>query len=91
LKVPARVWKSALDSFRQTDFASELVNVRVPTLIVWGDRDSFTVRHDQDAIHAAIAGSSLDIYAGAGHSPHWEEPERFAARLTTFAEEATPR
>jgi len=91
LKVPARVWKSALDSFRQTDFAAQLANVRVPTLIVWGDRDSFTGRHDQDAIHAAITGSSLDIYAGAGHSPHWEEPERFAARLTAFAGAATPR
>jgi pimeloyl-ACP methyl ester carboxylesterase len=81
----------ALDSFRRADFAAKLVNVRVPTLIVWGDPDSFTMRRDQDAIHAAIAGSSLDIYAGAGHSPHWEEPERFAARLTAFAGEATPR
>jgi pimeloyl-ACP methyl ester carboxylesterase len=34
--------------------------------------------------HRAITGSRLMVYAGTGHSPHWEEPERFAADLMTF-------
>jgi pimeloyl-ACP methyl ester carboxylesterase len=29
------------------------------------------------------------VYPGAGHGLHWEEPERFAADLTTFAEDLT--
>jgi len=89
LKVPARVWRSALEPFRTTNFAARLANVRVPTLIVWGDRDGFTGRQEQDKLTKAIYGSRLLIYAGAGHSPHWEEPQRFAGTITSFVEGLT--
>jgi len=38
---------------------------------------------------AAIAGSRLVVYRGAGHSPHWEEPERFASDLVAFIKTLT--
>jgi pimeloyl-ACP methyl ester carboxylesterase/tetratricopeptide (TPR) repeat protein len=84
LKVPARVWRSALEPYRTTDFSAALSTIRVPTLLVWGDRDAFTGRSEQDALAAAINGSRLVIYSGAGHSPHWEEPERFARQIASF-------
>jgi non-heme chloroperoxidase len=34
----------------------------------------------------AIVGSQLVVYPGAGHSPHWEEPNRFASDLVSFVE-----
>jgi non-heme chloroperoxidase len=34
---------------------------------------------------AVIKQSRLIVYHGAGHSVHWEEPERLAADLTAFA------
>ena len=40
--------------------------------------------NEQDALVGAIAGSRLVIYAGAGHSPHWEEPHRFAGQIASF-------
>jgi pimeloyl-ACP methyl ester carboxylesterase len=56
----------------------------VPTLIVWGDRDPMIpVEHGRSA-HRAMPGSRLEIFAGAGHLPHRDEPWRFvppAARL----------
>jgi pimeloyl-ACP methyl ester carboxylesterase len=55
-----------------------------PTLILWGDRDGLCSRGDQEALLAAIAGSRLVVYEGAGHGLHWEEPERFAADLVAF-------
>ena len=84
MKVPARVWKAALEPFRTMDFSAQLQNVRVPTLLIWGDQDSFTRRPEQDALSQAINGSRLVIYVGAGHSPHWEEPQRFADEIATF-------
>lgn len=57
----------------------------MPTLLVWGDRDAFCFRSDQEALLKAIPGSQLVVYEGAGHGLHWEEPERFAADLVSFA------
>ena len=89
LKVPAHVWKAALQPYRHTDFSAALAKIQVPTLLVWGDRDSFTGRNEQDALASAIAGSRLVIYTGAGHSPHWEEPHRFAGQVASFVTELT--
>ncbi|MGH6902741.1 MAG: alpha/beta fold hydrolase [Geminicoccaceae bacterium] len=86
LKAPARVWRAALQGLFMADHSGELQKIRTPTLIVWGDRDEFFSRRDQDALAAAIAGSELVIYPGAGHAPQWEEPGRLAADLAAFAE-----
>jgi len=87
LKVPARVWKAAFSTFLQEDWSGELGKITAPTLIVWGDQDAFCPRSDQDMLVAAIPGSRLLVYSDAGHDPHWEEPERFAADLTAFLED----
>jgi pimeloyl-ACP methyl ester carboxylesterase/tetratricopeptide (TPR) repeat protein len=90
MKVPARVWNAALKPYLTMDFSAELTKIRVPTLLLWGDRDAFTGRGEQDALTAAINGSRLVVYAGAGHSPHWEEPQRVAGQLASFVTGVTP-
>jgi len=86
LKLPARVWKAVLlEGLLEADFSEELGKIKAPTLVVWGDRDSLT-RGGQEALTAAIAGSRLLVYPGAGHALHWEEPDRFAADLVAFTE-----
>jgi len=37
-----------------------------------------------EPLQAAIPGLRLVVYEGTGHSPHWEEPQRFAAELAAF-------
>jgi non-heme chloroperoxidase len=86
LKVPARVWRAALAALMEADFSSELGRIKAPTLILWGDRETYFLRPDQEALVAAIPGARLVVYPGAGHALHWEEPERFAADLTGFVE-----
>ncbi len=84
LKVPAHVWRATFAGFLEDDCAGQLGDIEAPTLIVWGDRDALCSRRDQDTLLAAIEGSRLVVYEGAGHAVHWEEPERFAADLVTF-------
>ncbi len=62
----------------------------VPTLIVWGDRDPIIpVQHAYDA-HAAITGSRLEIFEGAGHYPHCSDPARFLAVVREFLATTAP-
>ena len=84
LKVPAFVWRATVKGLMEDDSFAELHKVKAPTLIVWGDQDSFLPRSDQEALSAAIADSRLMVYPGAGHAVFWEEPERVAADLAAF-------
>jgi pimeloyl-ACP methyl ester carboxylesterase len=86
LKVPARIWKTAFTGFLETDFARELSRIEAPTLIIYGDRDTFMTRADHEAVHSRIRGSRMTTYEGAGHAMHWEEPSRFAADLVAFVQ-----
>jgi pimeloyl-ACP methyl ester carboxylesterase len=90
LKVPARVWKAALEPYLTVDFSYQLKEIAAPTLLIWGDRDEFTLQADQDRLNRAITGSRLKTYRGTGHAPHWEEPERYAADLVGFVRGMAP-
>jgi non-heme chloroperoxidase len=89
LKVPAFVWRAALDARwrAEGDFAGELARIRAPTLIVWGDRDVRYSRSEQETIANAIPDSQLLVYPGAGHLLHVEEPDRVAYDLAAFITE----
>lgn len=85
LKLPAWVWRRVFDAFLEIDMTSELGSVESPVLLVWGDRDVFDTRAEQEWLLETIRDSSLAVYQGTGHALHWEEPERFAADLAAFA------
>jgi pimeloyl-ACP methyl ester carboxylesterase len=91
LKVPARVWRAAFAGFLEDACFGELSRIAAPTLLVWGDRDALVPLADQDMLLNSIAGSRLIVYPGAGHAPHWEEPERFARNLAAFAQACVAR
>jgi non-heme chloroperoxidase len=84
LKLPARIWRQAAQSIADDDHSARLGAIAVPTLVVWGDRDAFFPRADQDRLTQAIPGAELLVYSDAGHALHWEEPRRFADDLAAF-------
>ena len=86
LKVPARVWRATFEGLLEDDTFGELNKINAPTLIVWGDQDAFLSRGDQETLEAAITGSRLVVYPGAGHAVYWEEPDRVASDLAAFIE-----
>jgi pimeloyl-ACP methyl ester carboxylesterase len=85
LKVPAHVWKSAMEGFLPVNNTLALRKFNKPTLILWGGKDVLCSRADQDALNHAIKGSQLFEYEYAGHGLHWEEPEKFAFDLIAFS------
>src|SRR3954469_23012784 len=62
----------------------------MPTLLVWGSRDSvLPVGHGFQA-HAAMPGSRLEVFQGAGHFPFRTEPRRFVDPLEAFCAPTSP-
>ncbi|MDQ0936862.1 alpha/beta fold hydrolase [Streptomyces turgidiscabies] len=62
----------------------------MPTMLLWGDRDSVVpVRHAYGA-HEAMPGSRLEIFEGAGHFPFHSDPARFVALVEEFTRGSAP-
>jgi len=81
LKLPARVWRAALDAVRHEDRSALLGRIGVETTIIWGDQDGFCGRAEQDRLKRSIPRSRLLVHEGTGHTPHWEQPARAAADI----------
>ena len=62
----------------------------IPFLIVWGERDPIIPVSHGRAAHARVGGSRLEVFAGAGHFPHLDDPQRFLAVLVDFIESTEP-
>lgn len=81
-----RTLRSVIDPGGQVVSAMDRIYLAsgLPTMIVWGDRDEIIPVEHAYAAHEAIAGSRLEIFEGAGHFPHAEEPARFVQVLSDF-------
>ncbi len=84
-KLPAAVWRAYLEDSLAAEVPTERGPVVAPTLILWGDRDAYARRADQEALADVIPDAELVVYEGTGHVPHWEEPARAAADVAVFA------
>ena len=63
---------------------SRYAEIAVPTLVIWGDRDSVTpIEQGRDLAHLLRASSWAEL-AGIGHIPAIEAPARFNAALLAF-------
>jgi len=62
----------------------------VPTLIVWGELDAIIPVEHAHAAYRAMPESHLEIFTGAGHFLHVEEPERLATTVAGFVAGTSP-
>ena len=83
-KLPARAWRGIADDWNNLDLKQRLSKVSIPTLNIWGDKDSFCPREDQDFIRNSIKSSKLLVYDNIGHAVHWEHPRKVADDLIEF-------
>ena len=83
-KLPAHVWKGVMDELMTAPAPGGLAKHRIPTLILWGEKDAYAPRAQQDALISQHGTGVLRIYRGTGHAPHWERPEEVAWDLWAF-------
>jgi pimeloyl-ACP methyl ester carboxylesterase len=84
--------RSVIDSGGQRIDASDrlYLSQAVPTLLVWGDRDQIIPARHGIRAHAQMPGSRLEIFEGAGHFPHHDDPSAFSALLRDFVATTDP-
>jgi pimeloyl-ACP methyl ester carboxylesterase len=87
-----RTVRAVIDPGGQTVSARDRLYLAaaVPTLIVWGDQDDIIPVAHARAAHELMPESRLEIFEGAGHFLHVEQPLRFAETLRDFVESTTP-
>ena len=83
-KVPARIWRAALDGLLEDRFCAAIPTIGVPVLLVWGSADCHVRRDEQDLLRIALPHAQLLVYERVGHALHWEQPLRFANDLADF-------
>ncbi|HYK08818.1 MAG TPA: alpha/beta hydrolase [Candidatus Eisenbacteria bacterium] len=68
----------------RTSIIDILEKIPTPTLILWGENDTFTPVNDGRVMHAKIKNSKLLIIPHAGHKFPYEDPERFVKEIIEF-------
>ena len=62
----------------------------IPFMLVWGENDSIIPVEHALAAHELVPSSRLELFEGAGHFPHLDEPQRFVDVLLDFIDSTDP-
>ena len=84
-RMPGRVWRALSDGFEADTLPVARGGHRIPTLILWGERDPYATRREQDALLRLLPQAKLLVYENTGHAAMWERPADFARDVAAFA------
>jgi len=87
-----RTLRAVIDPGGQTVSAADrlYLTAAVPTLILWGDQDDIIPVEHAYRAHELMPGSRLEVFEGAGHFLHVEEPVKFVEALGDFIARSEP-
>jgi haloalkane dehalogenase len=86
--------RAVLELYRSGDFQKlapyqgKLAELGVPTLVLWGEDDPFAPLAGAHRFEREIPDAKLAVVEGAGHFVFADEPERCAAEIVGFLDEA---
>jgi pimeloyl-ACP methyl ester carboxylesterase len=66
------------------DLRALLPALRIPVLLIWGDRDTETPIEDGRLMERLIPDAGLVVFEGAGHFAYLEQPVRFCRIVDVF-------
>ena len=81
---PLLVYRAGRQLLGDDALRGQLSSIRVPTLLVWGERDPIVLPRVAAEYQRAIRGAELVVLAGAGHVPMSDQPDDFAAAVVEF-------
>lgn len=72
---------------RTIDRESVMQALSIPVLVTEGEKDRVVLAAHTKHLLSCIPHAQASVYAGIGHAPHVEDPERFNRELAVFARE----
>ncbi len=63
----------------------------IPTLVVWGTKDRMIPAWHAASATTSIENCRVELFQGAGHFPHLDDPDRFAALVREFVDSRPDR
>lgn len=78
------VLRKTLVSLVNTDLRDIIHNIKCPTLLIWGDKDTATPLSDAKIIESLIPDAGLCVLEGCGHYSFCEKPYQAHAILNSF-------
>lgn len=78
------VLRKTLVSLVNTDLRDIIGNIKCPTLLIWGDKDTATPISDAKIIESLIPDAGLCVLEGCGHYSFCEKPYQAHAILNSF-------
>lgn len=67
------------------DLSSDLSAIKIPTLVIWGDKDTITPIKEGELIARLIPNAKLSVIKNVGHFKFLEKPQEFIKLLKEFA------
>jgi pimeloyl-ACP methyl ester carboxylesterase len=75
-----------IEDMLAADYRDDLAGIDLPVLLVYGRHNNVPIPSELGRwIEEQIPGSRLERFEDAGHSPFFEQPERFNTLLASFA------
>ena len=74
-------------SAKRDNVLDELKQIKIPTLLLWGEDDEITTMQVAEVFHKNIANSKLVVCKNCGHAPMIEHPQWFADEVEKFLHE----
>src|SRR3989344_6432026 len=65
------------------DLSQKINFIKVPVIIIWGDKDTLTPPEDAEFMKEKIPGSKLILMQGVGHALQVQQPEVLAQNIST--------
>ncbi|MBM4255549.1 MAG: alpha/beta hydrolase [Deltaproteobacteria bacterium] len=76
-----------LDSVLKSEAIPNLAQLKIPTQLIWGDRDTYVPLDEGKKIKETVSTADLYVVLGTGHYPTEERPEDVRQRLKDFIDQ----
>ena len=85
--MPIAAFEATVEACFTADVLSVLPEIPCRSLVLWGELDQKTTRHQSEQIASGLPDARLATIAGAGHLPMVDTPTELASQLRTFSQD----